>query len=83
MLHTSEKNMKAKEFIEIIEKYSPNLPPKKILEKVDFIHNGKEDWSESDDLKSKFREKIVELIFDSERNNKREFINYLLKAEIE
>ncbi|WP_053992561.1 hypothetical protein [Mangrovimonas sp. TPBH4] len=75
--------MEIEDFINSIELSSPNLPPKDILKKVDFIHNGKEEWGESDDINADFREKIVEIIFDSEKLKNRELIKYLLRAEID
>lgn len=75
--------MTPKEFIQATEEYSPQLPPKEILKGVDFVHNGKESWDESDDLNADFREGVVDAIFQSEKPKNGALIRYLLAAEIE
>lgn len=75
--------MKAKTFIKIVEEHSPNLPPEEMLKKVEFLHNGKDEWDESDDLNASFREEVVNYVFDSEIAKNRALIKKMLKAEIE
>ncbi|MBD0404086.1 hypothetical protein [Flammeovirga sp. EKP202] len=75
--------MEIKDFVKIIKDCHPNLPPVNILKNVDFIHNGKEDWGESDDINADFRRKVVETLFDNKKLQSRELIKYLLQAEID
>lgn len=74
--------MKIDDFIHSLELFSPDLPPKDILKNVDFIHNGKDGWGQSDDLNAAFREKVVTIVFDTEKLKTRDLIKYLLRAEI-
>lgn len=75
--------MEAKEFLEIVEKHLPDLPPEKVLAKIAYVHNGLEDWDDSDDANEGFREEIVNLLFEYYSEKHQGIIQELLKAEIE
>ncbi len=75
--------MELEEFIKKLQDFSPELPPSNILKHVDFVHNRKEKWGESDDLNAELREKVVDILFDNEKLQSRALIKYLLRAEID
>ncbi|MCP4522405.1 MAG: hypothetical protein GY827_12050 [Cytophagales bacterium] len=75
--------MTPEEFIKIVKEHKPQLPPQEILSKVDYVHNGKEDWDTSDDKNVYFREEVVDLVFESNEQHNLELIKHLLRAEID
>lgn len=75
--------MHSKKFIQLIYDTAPALPAEEIIALVDFVHNGKEGWNESDDANADFREEVVDMLFENYSEKEIEAIRYLLKAEIE
>lgn len=75
--------MEAKEFLEIVEKHLPDLPAEKVLAKIAYVHNGLEDWDDSNDENEGFREEVVNLLFDYYSEKYQKIIQELLKAELE
>jgi|GEM_PF-3051438 len=75
--------MTPSEFVQLALQACPNLPAPEVLDKVDFKHNGKDGWDDSDDANAYFREEVVELLFAIDHRTYHDLIRYLLKAELE